>query len=56
MLRNIQTNFFCFFIYTKPRKQSYNAKADQCTDKAIKVTEVINDYTLLVEELTPTII
>lgn len=26
------------------------------TDKAIKVTEVINDYTLLVEELTPTII
>ena len=32
MLRNIQTNFFCFFIYTKLRKQSYNAKADQCTD------------------------
>ncbi len=26
------------------------------TGKAIKVTEVINDYTLLVEELTPTII
>lgn len=26
------------------------------TSKAIKVTEVINDYTLLVEELTPTII
>ena len=26
------------------------------TAKAIKVTEVINDYTLLVEELTPTII
>lgn len=26
------------------------------TGKAIKVTEVINDYTLLIEELTPTII
>ena len=26
------------------------------TGKAIKVTEVINDYTLLVEELTPTVI
>ena len=26
---NMPTNFFCFFIYTKLRKQSYNAKADQ---------------------------
>ena len=39
--------------------REYDAVTDEetiPTGKAIKVTEVINDYTLLVEELTPTII
>lgn len=39
--------------------REYDAVTDRetiPTGKAIKVTEVINDYTLLVEELTPTII
>ena len=37
-------------------RQHHALLAELPTGKAIKVTEVINDYTLLVEELTPTII
>lgn len=46
-------------ITTNNAVREYDAVTDGetiPTGKAIKVTEVINDYTLLVEELTPTII